>query len=292
LCTLGADVLKRIGPEDEQQAVDRLIGRLSGANPSEVLGAADALGAMGPGASDAIPQLQALAENRPTGEAILGQEMNHDWKGIFRVLSALESIGTKSDPRIFMTLVRLLENEDPNRRGGAAMMLSHHAPPTSAAVPALIAGLKDQSPSVRFWATQALGRYQEPESAEVIPALIQALDDQNELVRCHAAASLAHYNAGADQAIPAALRLIDHPDPTMRRAAIEILATFGPAATEAIPAVQRAQTDQAEWVRDAAAKALKQIDPRGRKVKGIHWALTGPESSDSCLVKHARLDGG
>ena len=257
LCPLGAAVLEKIGPEADRQAVGILFGMLRLEDESRRLSAVDALGALGPRASAAIPTLLEWAERETSGWPEKGAP------AIYRLLEALRQICAGDDPRLVATLLRLLKSANSTQRYGAAMIFKHLGPPAPLAVPALIEALRDGAQAVRHSAAQALGRYEGPgrEAAEL--ALLDALEDEDDYVRLQAAKSLARHRAGAGRVVPTLVPLLRGKRPNVRRIASEILGEFGPAAGLAVPALLEARHDPEEHVRDAAEKALKAIAPPG-----------------------------
>lgn len=151
LCRMGAAVLGRIGPEAEREAVDLLIGMLRGGDESQALGAADALGALGPRASEAFPALLAQAEREKPGPPGDG-----DWHATSRLTTALTKVCAGDDPRLVAALIRLLTSIDPTKRAAAATTLGQLEHPAPAAVPALREARHDPEEFVRDAAEKAL----------------------------------------------------------------------------------------------------------------------------------------
>jgi len=257
LCALGADVLGRIGPEADRQAIDILVGMLGGVDESQRLSAADALGAMGPRASAATPGLLALAERTTSSRPGEAEDP------VFRSTRALKTVCPGDDPRLVAALIRMLKSGDRTKRWGAAMALSDLDPPAPLAAPLLLGALRDEAGAVRSWAAMTLGRYDGPEWEAASPALLDVLEDEGLWVRIWAAKSLARHRAGAIRVVPTLVRLLRSDDPNLRREAAETLGTFGPEAGFAVPVLLEARHDADELVRDAAEKALKAVDPSG-----------------------------
>jgi HEAT repeat protein len=254
LCDLGAAALGRIGPEAERQAVDLLVGILRGEDESQRLGAADALGSLGPKASAAFPTLLGLAEQEKPGPP-----GGDDGRAIFRLTTALQRVCKGDDPRLVAALIRLLKSRDATKRSGAATTLSELRPPPPAAVPALIEALKDETQSVRFSASLTLGRYQGSEGKAALPALLDALRDEDEGVRSHAAKALANHQVDGGRVVPTVVRLLRSENPAIRSQAAEILGAFGSTAGPAAPALLEGRHDAVRFVRDEVEKALKAI---------------------------------
>jgi hypothetical protein len=84
-----------------------------------------------------------------------------------------------------------------------------------AAVPGLIAILKDSDGNVAASAANALGRLR-MEPATVVPALTEALYDTRVQVRANAASALGMYGAVAESALPALAEVANDPDPSVK----------------------------------------------------------------------------
>ena len=253
-CTLGAAVLGRIGPGAEREAVAILLGMLPVGDEPQRLRVVDALGALGPKAAEAFPDLLAVAEQRPADPG------GYDRGAVFQILTALTKTCAGDDPRLVAALVRLLASDDRCKRSGASSILDQIKPPPPEAVPGLIGALKDESQAVRFSSARALGRYDGPEGEAAVPALIDATRDKDGWVRTQVAKSLARHGVGASEAVPAVAGLLRNENPNLRWGAAESLGAFGPAAVAAVAALREARDDPEEIVRDAAEKALRAIE--------------------------------
>jgi HEAT repeat protein len=256
LCPLGADVLGKIGPEADRQAVDVLLGMLRLEDESQRLRAGDALGALGPRASAVIPTLLELAERERSDWLASGPP------AVWRLLGALKQVSAGDDPRLVAALLRMLKSTNSTQRCGAANIFEGLDPPSVLAVPALIEALRDDAQAVRGSAAHALGRYDGPERKAAVAALLDALEEEeDEYVRMQAAKSLAHYREGSVQVVPEAVRLLRSKNPSVRMIASQILGEFGPEAALAVPALLETRHDPMSYVRDAVEKALKAILP-------------------------------
>jgi HEAT repeat protein len=120
----------------------------------------------------------------------------------------------------------------------------------AAAVPGLLAALRDESWQVREAAAEALGEI----GAPAVPGLLAALRDAEEDVREAAAKALEQIGAPAVPGLLAALRDAEE---DVREAAAEALGEIGDAAV--VPGLLAALGDADERVREAAAAALGQI---------------------------------
>jgi HEAT repeat protein len=163
-------------------------------------------------------------------------------------------------------LLEAMRGADDNCRQEAAMALARIG---RAAVPRLIVTLKaDDDPKVRASAALALGQMT-PIPPAAMPHLIAALRDKHERVRGTAAYGVAAFGPKAENAVPALLEMIatDSHSP----AAIRALGAVGPASKAALPSlldILKDRKNNAE-VRAAAADALLRIDPRHERLVAV-----------------------
>ncbi|HEY3122084.1 MAG TPA: HEAT repeat domain-containing protein [Vicinamibacteria bacterium] len=203
--------------------------------------AARALGAVGPRARPAAPEL--FAALRDAREAVRGEAARalagldlHDAAYVPELVRTLQSddpyvrgfaawtlgnVGPAAKAAV-PALVAALDYEEGYDRGGAATALAKMGAAAREAVPALVAGLRSPDGDRRWKAARTLGRIG-PAAADAIPALVQALDDTNEHVRIYAARALGRMGPHARQAIPALERTAREPDPEIRQEAIAAL---------------------------------------------------------------------
>jgi HEAT repeat protein len=121
----------------------------------------------------------------------------------------------------------------------------------------LIEGLLDIPAQVRSTAAQALGILRDAQAA---PALVSALKDESPTVRMHAANALAEIEHVGDQSVVSALLgALQDPDPGLRRAAAVALGKS--ANTHCLDALRGiAKKDQDENVRQAAGQAVARLE--------------------------------
>jgi HEAT repeat protein len=135
------------------------------------------------------------------------------------------------------------------------------------AVPHLLPLLNDPKLDVptRRQVIRTLGKIGEPAKAAV-PALIELTDkDPDAGIREQAAEALGDIGPGAAaEGIPALVRALKHPAAMVRRDAVRSLGQMGPAAKGVLADVKPLTADPDERVREAAARAVRQIDPEGR----------------------------
>jgi HEAT repeat protein len=172
-------------------------------------------------------------------------------------------------------LVDVLGDADGKVRVTAAEAVWRLGKP-SAALPALVAALRDKDPGNRAYAAAQLGYLMREDAKPAVPALIQALWDEDTGVRAAAEEALGRISASARAAIPALLTALKRPgeeDPIYSSTA-EALGRFGPAAKTAVPVLLEKLKHPDSYVRVNAAKALWHID---RDRAGIGVARAGLE---------------
>ena len=128
------------------------------------------------------------------------------------------------------------------------------ADPASVAVPALRAGLADESSAVRARAAASLGQLGAAASGAVAE-LVALLLDPDETVRGRAAVALGQVGAADPLTVPALAGLLEDPSVAIRAAAAEALGALKGTAAEAVPALVPLLQDRDEGVRKAAADA-------------------------------------
>jgi HEAT repeat protein len=121
----------------------------------------------------------------------------------------------------------------------------------------LIEALKDIPVQVRSTAAQALGILRDSQAA---PALVAALKDESPTVRMHAANALAEIKHESEQSVVSSLRgALQDPDPSVRRAAAVALGKS--ADTDSLDVLRGiAKKDQDENVRQAAGQAVVRLE--------------------------------
>ena len=158
-------------------------------------------------------------------------------------------------------LIEALKDQSASVRRDASKSIGRIGPEAKAAVPALIEALKDPTTSVRQSAISALGGIW-PEAKMALPSLLRALDDKDELVRNSAALTLGKIGAEAKAAVPALIEALRDQSILVRVCAAYALSGIGPEAAAAIPALTEALKDQNEAIQESAAAALHKIKPR------------------------------
>jgi HEAT repeat protein len=161
-------------------------------------------------------------------------------------------------PRSIAVLTDALAEQDSQTRRLSAWTLGDLGPLAKPAVPALIRALDDRDPEVRREVAAALGQLG-PEAKAAVKPLRDALNDRN--LRLHAAVALLQISP-TDESV--ALAVLDDvlraSDDETQFYIVTILGELGPRAKGAVPALLRV-FNEVRAVRDAAAVALKKIDP-------------------------------
>lgn len=212
-------------------------------------GAAQTLGKIGPAAKDAIPELVGLLrDNNNQG------------------LAAVEALGEIGQPAL-AALREALRGRNPTVRSGASRALAHMG---KSAVPELMAALQEDDDSIRQLAASALSQIG-PAAKAAVPRLTEMLQDDNATIREYAAFSLSSI-AGADAkaAVPVLIAVLSdrEADEHWREGAALALSRIGAAAEPAVPDLVRLQVSgKYLYVREASAKAVRSIDPKGVAVK-------------------------
>ncbi len=151
-----------------EAAIPFLIEALKDKNEWVSMGAANALGIMGPKAKETAPALLQAMRNSD-------EKYRHSYAG------ALEKIGSV-DVESISILIQDLKNKDERIRLIALEALVEKG---KASVPGLIQVLRGQDDDVRFWAIYAIGRIG-PKAKEAVPEIINCINDKNEFVRGNA----------------------------------------------------------------------------------------------------------
>jgi HEAT repeat protein len=158
------------------------------------LGAARALGQIGPAAVEAVP-------------ALARKLRDPDSRVRFDAAVALGRIGPAARDAIG-ALGRALNDAAPEVRVGAAMGLGGLGPAAQEAVPALSDALRAGNAVLRISAASALGSIG-PGARAAVPALLVVLRDSNTSVRTTAVAALGSIGPSARDAVPELRRLAD-----------------------------------------------------------------------------------
>jgi len=203
--------------------------------------AADALARMGKDATAAAPELvAALADDDPLVRGV-----------------AVRAVGELAPdvPGGVQALVRMLPDVE------AMRAIARFGPAGSDAVPALVAALKHDDPTVRWQAARALGKIGAP-SVQGVPEMARlTISDPEALVREHAAEALGDVGPAAAEGIPALVKALHDPVARVRRDAVRALGQMGSAAMGVLADVRALEQDLDADVRAAATRAIRLIDP-------------------------------
>ena len=202
--------------------------------------AADALGAFGESAAEAIPHL--LRALRDAYEPVR--------------LNAAYALGTIGEPAV-PQLIETLADENGSTRRMAAYALAAVGTP---AVPALTEALQHTEAAVRIEAAYAFAQIGDA-AAAAIPALMERTRDDAVEVRRYLPEAFGGLGAAAAPAVPVLCDVLASDDDGQARFESALaLAQIGPAASPAIPVLTDAFSDENRYVRDNAVLALKRID--------------------------------
>jgi len=120
--------------------------------------------------------------------------------------------------------------------------------------------LTNEAPQVRSAAIVTLGLLRS-NGQVAVPALVARLEsDEDNRVRASAANALGYIGKDPEVAVPALVKHLRDPDPTTRAQAVLALARFGTEAKAALSVIRELQGDANQFVREAAVKALEEID--------------------------------
>jgi HEAT repeat protein len=209
------------------------------------------------GASSAAAGQQAPStETQPLGE-LTGQLTSSEAQQRIAAAVAIGDLGPGARAAV-PALIEALRDPNPTVRFQAAIAVGCIGPEARAAVTALIATLKDGVFFVRGWTAFALGEIG-PEAAPAVPVLVEGLKNaqEREFVRRQIASALGRIGPNAVSALVEALTTGSE---LARLGAVLALHQIGPSAQAAVPALTRLLSDPVEFVRAAAAAALRAID--------------------------------
>ncbi len=235
--------LARTNPKDKillRRAADILAESLRSRDPAVRAAAVRGLASLKAGPAIVIPAIrEAIADG--------------DKETMDAVLEALASLGEPYVPMVARVL------QDKTLRPKAARILAHMGEKARAAVPALVASLRDEDPKTRQEILFALGAI-DAGAAEAVPAMIESLNDEDMDVRYSAAYALGKMGAAAAAAAPALGENLDSPDKFLALASAWALAHIEPegdaTVSKAMPLLIEALGNQSEPIRIEAAQAL------------------------------------
>jgi HEAT repeat protein/lysophospholipase L1-like esterase len=229
------DALGKIGLERE--ALPVLLPLVQGRGPGRGL-AAEAVGRLGPGAAEAVPDLMAAARD---------DRAEVRWRAVW----ALGRIGPLAAPALPVVRAALA---DPDLRWRAAEALGGFGPAAAEAVPDLLPLLADPSSNVRWRTATALGSIR---SGVAASALARAVHDPAENVRLAAVIALVDVPAPLSVAEPALLDALRDPDSRVRLHAVRGLGRLGSPSQGARRGLDSARRDPDPAVRAAAERVVR-----------------------------------
>jgi HEAT repeat protein len=249
----GAFALGLIGPK-AKSATAELSAALADREPDVRALAARALGRVGSAAQSALPKLEAALKDKEVPVRV-------------NAALALWQAGGRTDG--LPVLKEALADKRPHIREQACAALGALGEKAAPAAPALFLVLADKDARVRSACAEALGKL--PPGKAVRDKLTAALADKDDLVRLSVAGALWGQSGGAERGklVELAAGALESKSAPVRKRAAEVLGRFGPAAKEAVPALLLVLRDRQNAVREAAAAALRQIDPKAAARAGV-----------------------
>lgn len=253
-----------------KEALGHFIETLKNGFGEARIAAIEALGQLGPGARDALPDLvpELIDGDKDVQNATIKtlKRIEPKWvqsqeakKAAPDLLKALAD----SDKNVQATAAKVLEKIDPQWPG---------KPYAVEAVPHFVSALDHGLETVRLAGANVLGHIGPP-AKDAVPKLILKLSDYDANVRAAASAALNKINPAwrkdpsVVESVPALVEDLASDDWRKRSSAAGALGEIGPdAAGEAIPSLVEHLADGDKNVRLAVRAALKKIDPR--------WPLT------------------
>ncbi len=229
----------------DQELVPALGEALSVKDPEIRFYAMLALDELGPAVQPVIPALiEALGDQEPWRQTSLYYVPRISQRILFRL-----------GPSAIPSLVKALDNRNPDIRAGAAAALGLIGSDSAPVVQALTKALKDRR--IRAEAALALWRI-DPDVPRAVPALLQALRDPDPELRAQAAYCIREMSSDAEFAIPALIRRLKDDSPVVQRSAAYALGEIGPLARSAVPALKAMLKDPE--IESAASFALRMIE--------------------------------
>lgn len=264
---LALNCLGRLGPA-AQSAVPAMIDTLRGDNEDSVRArAAVALAEVGSADRVTTALEEALVDPAPRVRRDAAVAL---WKVTGRTDAAVP------------VLVDMLQRNDFDTEH-AASGLSQMGPAAAAAVPALVARLRDRTPPGTGGYSDRLDIFHRaileaigdigPAAKDARGAVSEALGAPNAFVRASAAVTLWKITGDAEPGVTALVGVLndpgDAPNDIDRRWAMDGLGRMGPAAKATVPALRKQFKGPDEMVRQDAAAALKKIDPETATKDGV-----------------------
>jgi HEAT repeat protein len=258
-------------------AVPALAGALEDPSTDLRNNAALVLSRIGAAARPAVPSLSRALER---------------WEDPFYAALALARIqGGEAVP----ALVSLLRTGSEDRRWDALVVLGSLLGEAKAAIPDIMAALRDPSPRVRVEAAVAWRRVDpSAKAAAMVAVLVEALQSDSQ----HSAlTALEEMGFGARGAVPALIDLVHGPPGDVRLHAACVLANVHPVAgRQALSLVVEALSSDSVIVRRSAVVGLEAIGPASDAVlPALRRAANDPEVGEMALrairwIEHGRVN--
>ena len=172
-------------------------------------------------------------------------------------IQAMVGIGSQSPESAVPYLLPSLESADPNLRVGAAAVLVVIDPGSLEGRRVLVDSMSSGEKNSYYPAAVGLLGLGE-EGVRIAAERLTA----DRLTRCGAANTLAAMGEMAVPAVPDLIKVVAEDTGTVRRCAILALRSIGPGARAAVPVlIATYKENRATYIHEAAASALKSIDP-------------------------------
>ncbi|HIQ19709.1 MAG TPA: hypothetical protein EYH34_00515 [Planctomycetes bacterium] len=263
----GVFVQTAVAAERDRDDVSAWIEDLRARDAAARYEAIEALGALGPAAAAALPDLEKALK---------------DQDGLVRIMSAeaLHRIAPDHGrlvQRSLGVLVDALRQGVPVLRCEAEIALAGFG---RAAVPALRRLLDEGDPAVRRSAAAVLGRIGPP-ARRAVPQLVRLLGDGQAAVRAEAARSLGYIGHGTPQTVSALIARLEDDEPAVRIAAARALGRVGAASSEAARALARALQEADPELCCAAACGLARMGPNACAASDALATVLGHKHPDT-----------
>lgn len=249
----------------DPKSAPSLLAAFQSERPEAADEAGRALWRLGPKADAVVPALLSLAQGPPEKSA--------------RARELLASLG----PHIVPVLVNALGDGEAARREAAADVLGRIGPPARAAVPAILAALKDKSSAVALMAAMALAQIDSTRGGAAVKVLTDALDVPS------AAVALANFGPSARSAAPALIAALKPRKEIANQQLIRLNASLALAriGRPAVPALIEALKDKREGVAPLAGAALGWVLPPPKEaVPALRSALKN-DRAHAAVYAHA-----
>jgi HEAT repeat protein len=243
------EALARVGFPPTAEDLDLLLEAMKGNNVRYRLAAARVVAMLQPVPAKAVPGLR---------DALNG----HDLPLRVAAAAALAGAGEEAAPAVPDLAAALDKGGDADLRFAAAAALGSVGPAAKQALEPLQAALRDPTAKVRRAAAYALGTLR-GEARPAVRALVERLQDEDRFVILYAAGALALVEpAQARPAVPVLCRILldEKAEADMRAGAADTLAALRMRTREVRDALARASKDRSEKVREAAVKALHEVE--------------------------------